>query len=60
MAVRVTLVRGAGCADACRAECFASRGGESGNAGQGNREGQDESDETHVDLALVQFNRDIR
>jgi len=48
VAVRVTLVRGAGCADACRAECFACRGGESGNAGQGNRGGQDESDETHV------------
>jgi len=47
VAVRVTLVRGAGCADACRAECFACRGGESGNAGQGDRGGQNESDETH-------------
>src|SRR5262249_60742198 len=28
VAVRVTLVRRAGCADACRAECFACRGGE--------------------------------
>ena len=47
VAVRVTLVRGAGCADAYRAECFACRGGESWNAGQGDRGGQDESDETH-------------
>jgi hypothetical protein len=39
VAVRVILVRGAGCADACRAECFACRRGESGNAGHGNREG---------------------
>jgi len=37
VAVRVTLVCGAGCADACRAECFACRGGESGNGNERNR-----------------------
>src|SRR5262249_10233112 len=33
VAVRVTLVHGAGCADVCRTECFACRRGDSGNAG---------------------------
>src|SRR5262249_25048401 len=51
VAVRVTLVRGAGYADACRAGCFARRRGDSGNAGQGNRGGQDQGDETLRELA---------
>src|SRR2546421_12123835 len=48
MAVRVTLVHGAGGgADACRSECVARRGGGSRNGGQSDRGREDESDETH-------------